>query len=248
MRVKRWMWLWLCMIAPVAGVCGSEDGVWIIEQDFIKFGKKEVFEKYKKEMLAKFTALSEQPNVTYYGLEELDSPQFLFLTPIQSFSGVETLMAKRDAFRKSFSDQGWKEEVNPYLSTLNFCITSAHQFLPLCSYSPKGKEAFEAYGYVQYFLYGITPGDGPAFEARLKQIAAAQQTAETPVCIRSWRVLFGSDVPKYIVAVFADSEDQASDLADGLEIINAEMKNILRSERKGKAVMRKDLSILGSKS
>ena len=55
-------------------------------------------------------------------------------------------------------------------------------------------------------------------------------------------MLIGSDTPKYVIAVFANTEKNAKKMASELDFI--EMKNILRSRKEGTALLKKELSFV----
>jgi hypothetical protein len=231
----RWVWLVLCLLSgSILGFCANGD-LWFIEQDFVKFGKKEAYEEYKKETLKQ-----DLGSFSTFAAQGEDSLHYIFLVPVKDYRGLGTFMQKREDYEQSLSP----DLKIPYLSTLNFTIGSLQRYLPNCSYTPKGKEALTAYRNIYFYLFGILPGNEQIFEGQLQKIANAQAEG-LEVCFRSWKMIMGSDVPKYLVAVFATSEKQAKKRAEGLEFITLPMKNILRSQKQGSAVLRKDLSTVG---
>lgn len=237
--------LWLMI--SITGWCGGKTdagSVWVVEQDFVKFGKKEAYEKYKKETLEHFTSFVRKGTFSFICLEAGDGTQYLFLTPLDGFSGMESLMQKRNAYRKELSVEAWNQKLLPYFSTINFTIETLHYFLPNCSSIPAGKEEITSSKAVYYCLFGIIPGNAQAFEDHLKAIAEAQAKGSSPICFRVWRTILGADIPKYVVAVFADSEKAAAKAFDQLGLITLPLKNIVRSERSGTALVRQDLSVI----
>jgi hypothetical protein len=215
-----------------------DEGIWLIEQDFVKFGKRDVYEAFKIEQKADFL---KKVGFSRFCIDDVDSSQYIYLIPVQDFNGLNALMKRRSSFHQTLTLEE-KQNILPFLSTVNFFMESVHRQLPSCSFVPMGKESLLAYSAVSYYVYGINPGNGPSFEERLKNIAEAQNTSENPVCFRTWRVLFGADVPSYVIAVFGNSPKEAKNLASKLRIIDKEMKNILRQEKKGSGIMREDLS------
>lgn len=225
--------LFNALFLSTLGFCADEH-LWFIEQDFVKFGKKEAYEKYKKALLG-----SEISAFSTFAAQSEDSLQYIYLIPVKDYCGLGEFLQKRAANDQSFN-------LIPYLSTLNFTMGSVQRYLPSCSYIPRGKEALTAYRYLYFYLLGITPGNEEIFEARLQTIAEKQ--AEGPrVCFRSWKILIGSHVPKYLVATFATSEHQAQNQAEELELIDAEIKNIVSSQKQGSAVFRRDLSLISAR-
>jgi hypothetical protein len=222
------------LMGTILAYCGDNEDLWLIEQDFVKFGKKEAYEEYKKDMLKQYAG-----GFSTFAMQEEDSQQYVYLIPIKDYNGLKEWMQKR-ADNPSLSP----DIVIPYLSTLNYTIASLQCFLPDCSYIPKGKESLTSCSHIYFYLFGVTPGNEGAFEAQLRKIAG-EQAQKSGVCFRSWKILIGSDVPKYLVAVFANTEKQAQKRAEGLEFITVPMKNLLRSQKQGGAALRTDLSMNG---
>lgn len=230
-----------CIVA-LAGYC--DDNLWMIEQEFVKWGKKDAYEEYKKDQQKDFV---KKVGFSRFCIEDNDASEYIYLIPVKDFKGLGSLMQKRINYHKMLT-QGDEKQILPFLSTINFFIESVHHQLLDCSFVPSGKTPLLDYPAVYYFNYGIVPGNGPQFEERLRSISATQAKSAKPVCFLTWRVLFGGEVPSYIVAVFADSPKEAKDLAVGLQITDGQMKNVLRQEKKGEAIIRKDLSAAGKKN
>lgn len=230
----RCFWLVLCWISgSIFGFCENGD-LWFIEQDFVKFGKKEAYEEYRKEMLKKNLG-----SFSTFAAQGEDSLHYIYLVPVKDYHGLGNFLQSREDYEQSLSS----DIKVPYLSTLNFTIGSLQRYLPDCSYVPTGKEALTAYRNIYFYLFGILPGNERVFEDQLQKIAQEQAEGQE-VCFRSWKIIIGSYTPKYLVVVFAANEKQAKKRAEGLEFITLPMKNILRSQKQGTAVFRKDLSTL----
>lgn len=212
-------------------LCGNE-GLWFIEQDFVKFGKQDAYEEYKKEMLNK-----EFGSFAAFAAQEEDALHYIYLVPVKDYCGLGAFLQKREEHEQHLSS----DLKIPYWSTLNFTIGSLQKYMAECSYIPKDKEALTAYRNIYFYLFGILPGNEQVFEAQLQKIAK-EQAAGPGICFRSWKIIIGSNVPKYLVAIFAPDEKQAKKRAEGLEFITLPMKNILQSQKQGSAVLRKDLS------
>lgn len=236
--------VWRILLLGVMGCLITRMGwckdVWLIEQEFVKWGKKESYEAYKKEQQKNFVKKIGFPR---YAVEDPEDSAYFYLIPVKDFKGLNSLMKARIACHEMLID-GDKKEVLSFLSLINFFIETVHFYIDHCSFVPQGKESLLSYPGVYYAIYGIVPGNGPLFERRLEQIAGAQKNSETPICFRTWRLLFGGDVPTYMVAVFANSAKEAKDQAKQLRFIDAQMKNVLRQEKKGVGLMRKDLSAI----
>lgn len=232
------VFMFIGCIGATFGHCG--DDLWHIEQDFVKFGRKETYESFKKTQEANFL---KRVGFARICIEDADSSEYLYLIPVGDYSGLNTLMRKRLNYHKMLiKDETEKQKILPFLTTVNFFIESVHRYVSESSFVPKGKESLLAFPGVHYSVYGIISGNGPVFEDHLKQIAATQNSTARPICFRTWRVTLGGDIPSYIVAVFADSPKEARHLAEKLNLIDGPMRNIIRQEKSGSGVVRKDLS------
>lgn len=199
----------LLFLGAMAGVYADGD-LWVIEQDFVKFGKMEVYEASKKESLGKGVIAT----------KEADSLRYIYWIPVGDYKGVQSFIGKRQGSL-------------PYLSTLNFTWDSLNRYLSMCSFVPKGKESLAAYPSLHFYFFGIMPPNEKDFEDYLQNVANAQKSAEQPVCFRTWKVVLGMDAPKYVVVVYGNTEKEAEKLARGLELGSGEIKNILRSQKEG---------------
>lgn len=227
----------IAVIGVLGAAAGHCNGLWLIEQDFVKFGKKDAYEAFKKEQEREF---AQRVGFSRFAIEDSEASEYIYLVSVDDFKGLSSLMEKRVSFHRTNTKADF-EKMLPFLSTVKFFMESVHRFIPDCSFVPEDKASMLAYPAVYYTVYGIVPGNGPTFEDRLRKIAIAQQTSSTPVCFRAWRVLFGGDVPSYVVAVFGNSAKEAKKQAESLQIIDG-MKGLLRQEKKGSGLMRRDLS------
>jgi hypothetical protein len=221
--------IWVFAVSIFGSVFAFGEDLWLFDQDFVKFGKKEIYEKLKKGMLKKefgsFSAFAVQ--------EQQESMQYIYLVPVGDYAGLGGLLEGRAEREEKLSG----EERLPFVSTLNFTMKSLQQFLPACSYVPAGKESLTAFRCMYFYLFGIVPGNEAIFEAHLQKVAE-----EGGVCMRSWRIVIGGDLPKYLVAVFGANEKKVKQDAENLELIPAPLKNLLRSQKQGSAVLRKELT------
>ena len=117
MRFKGLLVIFSAMVR--VAFCGTD--LWLIEQDFVKFGKKEVYEKYKKEMLVGSSMVA-------FAAQEDDLLQYIYLFPVNDYSGLGDLMQKRADLRPVFGSSG----PPPLFQTLNFTMRSVHQYISNC--------------------------------------------------------------------------------------------------------------------
>jgi hypothetical protein len=232
-----------CLFAAMGAYADDTESLWMIEQDFVRFGKKDAYEKLKKEKLKAFARYSkDKGQFSCYGMQESDSPQYIYLTELENYSGLQTFMRKMASFYDTKCEEGWTAHTDTCLSTINFKVKSLNSYLPQCSSIPQGKESFFSLPGVHYFVFSITPGYGKIVEDHLSSVAEEQLSKPDPICFRSWRVVFGADTPKYIVAIFAPTIRDAERQVEKIDFIPMTMKNILRNQKQGSGLMRADLS------
>ncbi len=211
------------IIGLLIGIGGlsAQEPLWVIEQEFVKLGKQEVYQNYKKGQLkeAKFPVLA---------LQQIDEMQYIYLIPVRGFEGLGT-------YFKQTQDTTWDK------SLLNFSVESLQLYLEECSFIPQGKESYLAFPFVYFHVFTIDPGYEGAMEKRLKALVQEQRGAGT--CFRTWKVIMGADLPKYIVGIFCNSAKEG----ESLEVISAELKNSLRKESHGMAKVLQELSTLNGK-
>jgi hypothetical protein len=225
-------------LAAAVGYC--DGGLWLIEQEFVKFGKQRAYEDFKKEQQLSFV---KRMGVSSICVENAEDSHYVYMIPVSDFKGMNALMQKRDIDHKNRA-QDEQKLILPLLSCINFFIESLLTYLPECSLVPSGKDLLLSHSAVCYTDFGVIPGNGPEFEKRLIKLVEEQKNSSAPISFGTWRMLIGGDTPSYFVAVFADSIKEAKQKTNELQIITKEMKNLLRQEKKGSGLIRKDLSSL----
>lgn len=246
---KYWFLCWvLCGIAFFCDLSAKEDGesgMWLLRQDFVKFGKKDAYESHKKEYFQAYSKFAKGKVVfPSYAMQVLDSPQYIYLTSVDSYGGMDRLVKQKRDFLSSYAAQDWDARMLARASTINFFFKSLQKFLPDASCIPKGKESLQAFPHVHFYWIGITPGQEVPFEQHLRAMAVRKLQDEAPVCWRVWRETVGSALPQYMIAVFGMTEKEADDNAEGLEFVTGPIKQIVRKQVQAKAVLRFDLSLL----
>lgn len=186
---------------------------WVIQEDFLKIGKKEIYEEEKKKRLG-------PKNLTKaIGMEDLENSQYVFFTPLEKLSFLETLFP-------------FQEKVDPLLSScLHYTIFSLHQWLSKASF--RADLVFSKdFPYSSYVLYDIIPGFQDAFEEHLQKIVA-KQSSGAPSPWSAWKVVMGADTPKYLLCAAFASKGQLKDAH--LEELWEEplLKEILRNKKSG---------------
>ncbi|MES2344834.1 MAG: hypothetical protein V4494_02700 [Chlamydiota bacterium] len=220
-------------------VVGGE--VWAFSQEFVRFGKKDAYEGFKKRWNSEYTHFFKDSVKDYpiLAIQDLDDPEYTYLMPILSYARLGIF---EDGLEK-FQDTLKRDLTLGFSSTLNFEVKSLGIYLSECSYIPEFINASLCnMPYVHYQTFSLTPGNGEIFEQRLKKMAFEEAMKKSNVCWRVFKTVFGGDVPKYVVYCFAQSQDALE--SDRLHFIDEELKSIVRRYREGKGILRRDLSIL----
>jgi len=233
---QAWTIFLLSLFFQIEQLAAGENAdmqLWLIEQDFVKFGKREIFELQKRGWIAELQR--ERTSFSIFGFEDKDSNQFFFLTPLKQMSSFQDYLKFHQSSLGSFSIPQNRNQSAIQDTTLNFFILSVHEYLSSCStgFSPSEN------GYVYYSIYSVYPGNEETFEKYWKKKVREESSAKQ---WGVWRVLCGGDLPKYVVALFAKTEE---DLERGLKggfFTLPYAKEILRRQQEGKALLRKDLS------
>lgn len=231
----RWIKLMiLALFGAVSIDAKSGDELWLLEQDFVKFGKKEVYEATQMQIAKK--GEKGAPFETY-ALQDTSNPEYLYLTPVKTYAGLDTYLSYMSSLHRNFSDQATLRQ-----SCLNFVVRTLYAALASCSSLPHDKHAPIISGVASYFVFGILPGEESVFEQHLKEIALQQTSKQSPIFYRTWKVVMGGDQPRYMIAVFNAEQKLADENAKALEIITKPIKQVLRKEKMGSAIVRSDLS------
>jgi len=238
------VWMVMALASPLMAQGGDDGEIWLVQQQFVKFGKKELYESTKKAYMQSFGSfLKKKSNLLTYAFEDLNSPQYIYLTPLKNYAGVDDYLAQKRAHFVALSVQDKEMMVDLLQSITNFEIFSIHQYKLQCSYVPKGDADLLSRSRVHYEIFALIPGTEEYFEGRLKQMSEQARQAKSQQCWRVWKAALGSDVPKYIVATFAKDEAAMKQMMENLEFIQPKDREILRKQSHSTAIARSDLSI-----
>ncbi len=218
--------------------------IWLIQQNFFSLGKRDVYEALWKVWLQQLTQLSKEravpPIIT---LEAKGIPEYIAMIPLGNFSALDSFYALNEALKKQVGPELWMKQQEALGSTMNFQVLSLHQFLPMCSCLPCDVNiSIMNRPFLYYFVYAIEPGQGKSFEGLLQRKAKEHLDKKNQVCWRVWKVLFGGDVPKYILVIFSQREEGLMEDIKKIDLIDPSMEKIMRREKEGKASLRRDLS------
>lgn len=211
---------------------GKEDtSLWLFTQDFIKFGKKEVYLSQKEALLTSMWAnFKDSEKDTFYAIEDLTEPDYIYLMPLNNFAALEGWFKKEQVGRTKMADKATLLD-----TTLNFSVRSLNRYLSTCSLdTPPLEEALQSLPYVQYFIYSITPGNEEIFETHLQNMKQQMGSSSPSYCWYVWKVLIGADVPKYIVCIMDKTEKGLEQQVKSLNFFSGTLKEILKNQKEGK--------------
>ena len=166
------VWIGVVLAQPLMAESGDEGDIWVIQQQFVKFGKKELYESTKKSYVQSFGQfLAKKSGLMTYAFEDLNSPQYLYLTPLKNYAAVDGYFAQKKNHLAALSVQDKEQMIGLLQSIINFEIFSIHQYKEQCSYVPKGDGDLLERPRVHYDIVALIPGTEDNFEGRLKQMA-----------------------------------------------------------------------------
>lgn len=217
---------------------GPEDReIWVIEQEFVKFGKKDAYEVAKKRWIADFEQFTAHRAPTIVGLENGSDNEYFYLIPLSNFAEIDSYRKQERDFKTSSGGSNRMIESQVINSLLNFKVLTIHQYKVACSYCRPSLSMLKA-PKVSYEIYTLNPGSEEAFEQMLIEKVSEAVKEKSQACWRVWKMLFGAEVPKYTIAYFSSGEDPSH-----IQLVDASMNDVIRRKQEGKAVVRPELCI-----
>lgn len=208
------MKLFLVVVAiflNVGGWAAEKTDYWLIQQDFIKMGKREIYEKQKAIQLKK-------QSYQVIGISDLENPACLFLMPIKKLSDLE----RYPPFKNPVKD-------NVLASCINFQIFSLHELLRKSSLRPE--ETFlESRPYYFYVIYETEQEAGSDLEEIMTKRASSQKMGDS-WCF--WKALLGGEYPKYIFCTSFATKEEMKEWSMETMLDEPGLKNVLRDKKTG---------------
>lgn len=247
-------WFWLIAMAlfssflPVSKWSENPLEIWLIQEDFFSYGKRDTYEAITKTWL---TALKQantpQELMTMVAIQSKTNPEYIYMSPIGRFGILDNYLPYVSRIDTKLGPEVVKKQQEAWLSTLNFQTFSLMGYLPFCSCLPRTPNSSIPHRpYVHYYIIGVDTKSADYFENFLKTQVDLHNAKNETICWRTWKVLFGSDVPKYVVAIFSRSEEELKKHKEQLDLTDPLLEKVLRREREGWGVLRRDLSIFSS--
>ncbi len=220
--------------------------IWMFQEDFYSFGKRDVYEALTKTWITELKqAIAPEELMTMVAIQSRTSPEFVYMTPLGRFATLDTYLDYTNRIIQKLGPEIAKKQQEAWVSTLNFQTYSLLAYMPFLSCVPLNSNPSVPYRpYVHYYIVAVTPGQVGYFEDYLeRQVSKHNQEGEM-VCWRVWKMLFGSDVPKYVIALFSRSEEELKKHNDQLDLTDPRLADVVRREREGRGILRRDLSII----
>jgi len=217
---------------------GPEDReIWVVEQEFAKFGKKEAYETAKKKWVADFEQFTAHRAPSMIGLEDSNDNEYFYLIPLNNFAEIDSYRKQQRDFKASLATPDRMIQTQVMNSLLNFKVLTIHQYKAECSYCPSSPNMLKT-PKVSYEIYTLNPEGEEPFEQMLIQKVTESLKKNSKGCWRVWKMLFGAETPKYTIAYFS-SEEESFDI----HLVDPAMNDIIRRKQEGKAVVRPELCI-----
>lgn len=203
-------------------LCGAfllqAESYWLIQQDFIKLGKKDLYEeqlqKIQKKQRGDFIKKKQQFSVM--GMEDLENPRTVLLMPVQDLSSL--------SLYPPFLSQ---EKEALFNTCLNFQIFSLHAFLEEGSKSIQ-KTFVGSRPYYYYVFYDVVPGGQVLMEEALRK---AVSSSSELWC--AWKSLIAGDGPSYLVCLSFETKEQLKEWSMEKLLEEGSLKEILRGKKSG---------------
>lgn len=212
--MKRVVYLFFCMSIATFLQASS---YWLIQEDFIKIGKKDLYETEKTSSLQKEMKKT-------IGFADLDNPQYVFLMPLQKLSSLESYPPF-----SSVSDSVLLK------TSLHFQIFSLHSLVEEASLC---FDEFFNRPYVFYALYDIEMEASEAFEKHIQEKKEAFSKASWGL----WKSMIAGVYPKYLFCISFITKEELMKWSMDQVLSGLDISHVLKNKQEGKLRQDKELS------
>ena len=244
----------ICIGFAALGYTGDkqEPSLWLIQEEFIKFGAKDAYENLQKEWMQGFAKTlqaggmwrNKQNLWVIYGLQVQQEPQYMYMIPLHDSCSLTEFFEKKRQYNQAMPSEQ-KSDSEALLSLLNFSVNSLHLYLKDCSYPQSIQDdVLEKRPFISYSVYGIKPGNETVFEDAIRELVAAASSSRSSACWRVWRVLVGSDSPKYVIMAYAAAIADVEIGKRALKPLEESMKDIIRNHKEGTGSFKPGISLI----
>lgn len=196
----------------------AQNEYWLLEQDFVKMGKKELYENQK-------TAWVKKQSYPIFAIADLENPQFLFLMPLKNISSLGSYPPLLNQLQ------------DPLIETcLNFQVFSLFQLLDVSPGRPN--ELFtEDKPYYFYVVYDMTLDAKESLEQAFAKVKSSGKFSNG--CL--WKGLLSGDCPKYVFCISFKNKEEMTDWSMEKMLDEGAFKSGLRDKKTG--WMRKQVNL-----
>jgi hypothetical protein len=188
--------------------------IWAVQQEFIQIDKKQIYEMVKKEGLLDL----KQPQYCFYDPKDRE---YIYLMPFASLSALE-------GYRQKIAVPRQSTLLN---SILNFTVASLQELQTTLSYGFKGN--LSETPSAAYQIFTVLPDAEKAFRDRLRLVVLQHQ--KSAYCWGVWKVVYGSELPKYVLWHFAPDEKSLEAQLKAVKLdVNSKW---IRRQEEGRAVL-----------
>lgn len=204
--------------------CSQVEGAsryWLIQQDFIRLGKRELYEEERKKVLEEDKSFFKKKKTPFevIGFQDLENPQYAFLMPLKNLSVLDLYAPIHPQDSALFN------------TCLHFQLFSLHELLEDCSF--RSPVVFSAERpFISYSLYDIEPGTQKSFENHMVEVAL-KQSKKSLLSWNTWKVVLGGDTPKYLICASFETKEDLKNADMDKVFEELQLKDILRNRKSG---------------
>lgn len=223
----------------------SEKPIWLMQQEFVKLGKREFYEAQKKHWNQKCAkALTKKNSFESVAFQHSDALEYFYLTPLKNYAEIDKYLQFQKECESAFSEEEAWKRMKMMASVVHFDVNTLHEYRQSCSYPSQKDPSLLTLPYAHYFLFSLEPGSEGTFEQQVQMRVDKHKKMASSSCWRVWKVMFGSDLPKYLVCLFAKTKEELEAQVKQIEFLDVANKEIIRRQQEGEAFLREDLSML----
>lgn len=204
--------------------------IWMVREETIAEDKKELFEKDLKVLMReKWNSRKYWPE---YIFEETSAPKYIYFSPLKKYGSLDACFEDNPGGKKKLRDLYGVESSN----------NTIFQRFPCGGYLPKNSYSdWFRTPHLHYWVVSLKNGGQDAFETHMAKLVTLHSKLHSPFCFRTWRVVFGTDLPKYVVVLFAKDEQALEEHASEFDLFTPSVQLYVRFVKEGEGQLRKNL-------
>lgn len=233
----------LSVLCPTLCLWGEE--VWMFIDNHMKMGKSELYFSLEKEWLEEYKKYGkENQALPIYVFQDLDAPHVTLMVPLKDYGALDHYFQLEKGVCSSMPDERGESVARDKEGTLNSSAYSLGQRVQRCDFiPPRQNSSFFSLPYVYLYTFSLQPGSEKAFEDKMQVAATEQRRKKGFNCWRTWRVTVGTNEPKYMVFVYAQSQEELALQLKELDLANQMPSEIIKKQHHSLAYIRSDLCV-----